>query len=120
MSSAEADASRRLGALRAHVNPAVPQSCSSAHSDPEETSHDVRQQSTSGQALPEAGQSSYERIHGQVSQSPADWYNVASVARETLREVEYHKAAGEDIARVSRCQDQTRCTTVPAVRFCVP
>lgn len=111
MSSAEAAARRRLGALRAHVDPALPQSCGPTQSDVENASCGVGQQQTSGHAPPEATQSSYERIHGQVSQSPADWRSISSVAREELQEVEYHKAEGDGIARVSLCQCQTCCCT---------
>ena len=43
--------------------------------------------------------SSYARMHGEVSRAPADWTEIASVARELLEDVRYHKAEG--IAKVS-------------------
>lgn len=97
MSSSQEIAGRRLGAVRAHVDP----NASTSRSAVQPEVHDDHS-SLSAQPVVAAGAlSSYARIHGQVSQSPAEWRNVPSVAREKLQEVEYHKAAGEGIARIT-------------------
>jgi hypothetical protein len=44
--------------------------------------------------------SSYARVHGEVSRSPAQWRPIRSVAKEELVDVKYEKAAGEGIAKV--------------------
>lgn len=91
-------AQRRLSALRGHLDPVTSTS-------PEELQGEQvsvwLQASGAHTAAAGRAESSYERIHGQVSQEPAHWQQIVSVAREELREVEYHKAAGEGIARVT-------------------
>ena len=44
--------------------------------------------------------SSYARVHGEVSNAPAQWVAVPSVHKETLQEVKYEKAANEGIVKV--------------------
>jgi naphthoate synthase len=56
--------------------------------------------STSSYASIDGRPSSYARVHGAVSRSPATWRSIPVVARETLQEVLYDKAVGEGIAKV--------------------
>mmetsp|Transcript_8504 Transcript_8504/g.25509 ORF Transcript_8504/g.25509 Transcript_8504/m.25509 type:complete len:191 (-) Transcript_8504:2072-2644(-) len=104
-------AQRRLSALRNHLDPAqpsqdaiLPQRQASVH--PQATA-------SSTAAAGTRPQSSYERIHGQVSKEPADWRPITSVAREQLREVEYHKAAGDGIARITINRPEKRNAFTP-------
>ncbi len=62
------------------------------------TSEQIDRQQTSGASTSYASidgrPSSYARIHGTVSRSPAAWRRVPVVAKEELREVLYDKAEG--------------------------
>jgi len=46
-------------------------------------------------------ESSYAKVHGEVSAEPARWTGIPAVQKNTLQEVIYQKAVREGIAKVS-------------------
>ncbi len=45
--------------------------------------------------------SSYAKVHGKVSEEPANWTGIPAVQKTALQEVIYQKAVREGIAKVS-------------------
>ena len=45
--------------------------------------------------------SSYAKVHGEVSEEPASWTGIPAVQKTALQEVIYQKAVREGIAKVS-------------------
>lgn len=59
---------------------------------------------------------SYQRVHGTPPRTPAQWTLHKVVCKEELREVLYHKAEGEGIAKVLFPRDVV-CACVSCVRL---
>lgn len=91
-------AARRVEAIRNHIDPAEQDACRESTAGTASAS-DLILQPTAAAASGGAS-SSYARIHGEVSRTPAVWRDISSVAREVLQEVLYEKADGDGIARV--------------------
>ena len=56
-----------------------------------------------------APQSSYAKVHGEVSEAQAEWTEIFVVQKNTLQEVIYQKAVQEGIAKVSHMAGYAAC-----------
>ncbi|KAI8476481.1 MAG: ClpP/crotonase-like domain-containing protein [Monoraphidium minutum] len=90
---------RRLRVLSGHLAPAAEVELTSIARAG--TSASTSGPSSSNFATATGSPSSYARVHGEPSRAPAAWREITSVARETLQDVLYHKAAGEGIAKIT-------------------
>uniref|UniRef100_A0A7S3RAL2 1,4-dihydroxy-2-naphthoyl-CoA synthase n=1 Tax=Dunaliella tertiolecta TaxID=3047 RepID=A0A7S3RAL2_DUNTE len=108
-------ASRRLTVLSGQIANASPEPSAQLAGLSHSTSLGIERASTSGYSLPNrtVPTSSYERIHGQVSRSPAVWRKIEVVAKEQLQEVIYEKAVGEGIAKIAINRPEKRNAFTP-------
>lgn len=56
-----------------------------------------------------APQSSYAKVHGEVSEAHAEWRQIPVVQKNSLQEVIYQKAVQEGIAKVSQIAGRAAC-----------
>eukprot|EP00983_Pelagomonas_calceolata_P038663 1136864-Pelagomonas_calceolata.AAC.11 len=115
-------ASRRLTVLSGQIANASPEPSAQLAGLSHSTSLGIERASTSGYSLPNrtVPTSSYERIHGQVSRSPAVWRKIEVVAKEQLQEVIYEKAVGEGIAKIAINRPEKRNAFTPRTDAGVP
>lgn len=56
-----------------------------------------------------APQSSYAKVHGEVSEALAEWTQIPVVQKNSLQEVIYQKAVQEGLAKVSQIAGHAAC-----------
>eukprot|EP00898_Chlorokybus_atmophyticus_P007090 jgi/Chlat1/7382/Chrsp6S07416 len=102
MEAAAEAARRRLGAVRSHLQPSgVVGSVEVAQDGVLSAAHcSAASSSSSSYASVGNAPSSYARVHGDVSRTPATW-EPAPVPGEPLQDILYEKAAGEGIAKIT-------------------
>ena len=96
------DSRRRIATIARHLQPL--ESPSKEAAQPADIQlHATQQLATQHTAAKREAtkESSYAKVHGQVSEEPASWTGIPAVQKTALQEVIYQKAVREGIAKVS-------------------